>query len=103
MKPFNAQNNCNMVLQSFSKRCKELSILNQFEHFVKAALCIVHCDQFCQFSKRCHFWNIRCFLKLFFFPQNDSNVLLQSFFNRVIELSFFNQFEHFVRAIAYAL
>ena len=43
------------------------------------------------------------FSEAVFFPQNDSNVLLQSFFNRVIELSFLNQFEHFAKAIAHAL
>ena len=62
----------------------------------------LHCDEFCQFSKSCHFCNIRCFLKPFF-AQNDSNVLLQSFFKRFIELSFLNQFEHFVNAISHAL
>ena len=62
----------------------------------------MHWDEFCQFSKSCHFCNIRWFLK-YFFAQNDSNVLLQSFFRRFIELSFLNQFEHFAKAIARAL
>ena len=59
----------------------------------------MHCDQCFQFSKR-HFWNIRCFLKPFF-AQKNSNVLLQTFFKRFIELSFLNQFEHFPKAIAH--
>ena len=106
----------------------------------------MHWDQFCQFSKNCHFSTIRCFLKLllvkttllnqfdhfvkaiapalwpillifkklsFFFnirrffkpfiAQNNSNVLLQSFFKRFTELLFLNQFKHFVKAIAPAL
>ena len=62
----------------------------------------MHCDQFFEFSKSCHFWNIRCLLKPFF-EHNNSNVLLQSFFERFIELSSLNQFEHFVKAIAPAL
>ena len=62
----------------------------------------MHCDQFSQFSKSCHICSIRCFLKPSF-AQNDSNVLLQSFFTRFRELSFFNQVEHFVKAIALAL
>ena len=62
----------------------------------------MHCDQFCQFLKSCHFCSIRCFLKPSF-AQNDSNVFLQSFLTRFRELSFFNQFEDFAEAIAPAL
>ena len=61
----------------------------------------MHCDQFCQFLK-IFFFYIRCFLKPFI-AQNNLNVLLYSFLIRFKELSFFNQFEHFVRSIAHAL
>ena len=59
----------------------------------------MHLDQF---SKSCHFWNIRCLLKPFF-ERKNSNALLQSFFKRFIELSLLNQFDHFVKAVAPAL
>ena len=57
---------------------------------------------FANFQKVVIFFNIRSFLKPFI-AQNNSNVLLQSFFKRFIEFSFLNQFEYFVKAIAPAL
>ena len=37
------------------------------------------------------------------FAQNNSNVLLELFFTRFLELSFLTQTEHFATAIAHAL
>ena len=61
----------------------------------------MHFDQFCRFSKSCHFANISCFLKPFF-AQNNLNVLVESFFTRFFEFSFLTESEHFAKATAHA-
>ena len=62
----------------------------------------MHCDQFWQLSKTCHFSTIRCFLKKSF-AQNNSNMVLESLFTCFLEFKFLTQIEHFAKAIAHAL
>ena len=54
------------------------------------------------FLKTCHFSKIRCSLKPFF-AQNNSKVLLESFFTPLLDFSFLTQTEHFAKAKAHAL
>ena len=77
LKPFFAQNNSNVLLESFFHMFFRILIFDPNWAFCKAIA--MHCDQFWPFSKTCHFSNIRCFLEPFF-AQNNSNVLVESFF-----------------------
>ena len=56
--------------------------------------------QDCRFSKWSHFSNIWCFMQRFF-PQNNSNVLAESFFLRFWLFEFLTQTDQFAKSIAF--
>ena len=99
-KPFFAQKNSNVLLKTFFTPFLEFNFWPKLR--ILQRLYPIHCGQFWWSSKSCHFLNIRCFLKPFF-AQNNSSVLLESFFSRFKEFQFLTQTYLFARAMAHAL
>ena len=93
---FFAQNNSNVILESFFSRFWPFEFLTQTDRFAKS-----YPLQDGRFSKWSHFSNIWCFFKRFF-AQNNSNVLVESFFALFWPFEFLSQTDHFAKSIAFA-
>ena len=92
---FFAQNNSNVLVESFFARFWPFEFFTQTDHFAKS---IAFQDG--RFSKWSHFSNIWCFMQRFS-PQNNSNVLVEYFFARFWPFEFLTQTDHFAKSIAF--
>ena len=93
---FFAQNNSNLLVESFLVRFWPFEFLSQADHFAKS-IAFARWPIF----KMVSFLEYLVFFQRFF-AQNNSNVLVESFFARFWPFEFLTQADHFAKSIAFA-
>ena len=90
--------NCERLFRNFFRMSWPILFFTQSEYFTWP----LHCGHVPPFSKWSHFSNISGFLKPFF-PENNFNVFVETFFRRFLGIFFLTQSDYFAWAIAFAL